>query len=96
MNHVFLVMEYFDSDLKKLLINSGKLAFSEEHVVTIMYNVLCALNMVHTSNIMHRDIKPANILVNETCRVRLCDFGLSRPVPDNLLIPTRENVTRDQ
>ena len=82
-------MEYFESDLKKLLIKSDELSFSEDHVITIMYNVLCALNMVHTSNIMHRDIKPANILIDEYCHVRLCDFGLARPVPDHLLIPTR-------
>lgn len=82
-------MEYFDSDLKKMLNKSDELAFTEDHVITIMYNILCALNMVHTSNIMHRDIKPANILIDEYCHVRLCDFGLARPVPDNLLIPTR-------
>ena len=63
-DHIFIVMEYFDSDLKKLLTTSDDLAFTEDHVITIMYNILCALNMVHTSNIMHRDIKPANILID--------------------------------
>ena len=64
MNHVFLVMECFDSDLKTLLAKSDQLQLKEDHVVIIIYNILCALNIVHTSNIMHRDIKPANILIN--------------------------------
>ena len=85
-------MDYFELDLKKLLVKSDTLAFTEDHVITIMYNILCALHMVHTSNVMHRDIKPANILVDDHCHVRLCDFGLARPMPDYLLIPNRENV----
>ena len=51
--------------------------FKEEHKLTIMYNMLCGLNFLHTANIMHRDIKPANILVNTNCSVKYCDFGLS-------------------
>jgi len=53
-------------------------------MVTILYNMLCALNFLHSANIMHRDIKPANLLVDADCRVKICDFGLSRsqPVPE--------------
>ena len=43
--------------------------------------MLCSLNFIHTANLMHRDIKPANLLVDADCKVKLCDFGLSRSVP---------------
>ena len=89
-------MENFDSDLKSLLGKSEQLAFNEGHVVTIMYNILCSINLIHTSNIMHRDIKPANILINENCHVRICDFGLSRPVPQNIHTPNRESISKVQ
>ena len=48
----------------------------------IVYNLLCATHFFHTAGLMHRDIKPANILIDEKCQVKLCDFGLSRTLPE--------------
>ena len=31
---------------------------------------------------MHRDIKPANLLLDDQCRVMVCDFGLARSLPE--------------
>ena len=59
--------------------------FTENHVITIIYNILCAINLVHKTGIMHRDIKPGNILVNKDCQVKLCDFGLARTIPQEVL-----------
>lgn len=87
MNYMFIVMESSDCDLKQLLNKIKDIEFDEGHIVTIMYNALCALNFIHSANVMHRDIKPANILINHDCEITLCDFGLSRTVPSNLLIP---------
>lgn len=86
-NYAFIVMEFVDSDLKQVCLTANNIEFSEEHVVTILYNLLCAINFIHSANVMHRDIKPGNILVDSNCHVKLCDFGLSRTVPGNLLIP---------
>jgi len=36
---------------------------------------------MHTANIIHRDIKPGNFLVNSSCSVKICDFGLARTMP---------------
>ena len=77
-NRLNIVLEYADSDLKKLLKSS--LSLDEIHVKTLMYNILWAMKYIHSAGILHRDIKPGNILVNEDCSIRLCDFGLARSV----------------
>ena len=62
------MIEYVDNDLKKALnsVSKGTL-FEEKHIITILYNSLCALKFVHSANIIHRDIKPANLLVDGFC-----------------------------
>ena len=60
---VFLVMDFVEYDLKKFM--STDMNYNEDHIVTIAYNLLCAVNFTQTANIMHRDIKPANILVDQ-------------------------------
>jgi len=75
-DEIFIVMEYFKFDLETLLTQS--INFSEDHVKKIIYNILSALNFIHSANILHRDLKPSNILLDENCNVRICDFGLSR------------------
>ena len=52
--------------------------FDESHVTIILYNLLCAVNLLHSCNIMHRDLKPSNILIDSNCNIKVCDFGLSR------------------
>ena len=47
-------------------------------MLTIMYNLLSAVNFIHSANIIHRDLKPANVLIDSNCQIKLCDFGLSR------------------
>lgn len=44
----------------------------------IAWQLLSALECLHTVGIVHRDVKPSNILIDRQCDVRLCDFGLAR------------------
>lgn len=77
-NEIYLVLELCDSDLKKLFRLTEYL--EESHIATIMFNTLCGLKYLHSAGIFHRDLKPANCLVLRDCMVKICDFGLARPV----------------
>lgn len=80
---LFLVMDFTSHDVKKMFNSKvgSNFSFTEDHCVTIVYNLLCAMNFMHTANIVHRDIKPSNILIDGQCGVKICDFGLSRTLP---------------
>jgi serine/threonine-protein kinase len=54
----------------------------EKFVGNILIDVAEALEHVHNSGYLHYDIKPENILVSRNGNVRLCDFDLSRPIPE--------------
>ena len=73
---LYVVLEYMEADLKKVI--KSKLILTELHIQVIAYNLLCALNYIHSAGIMHRDIKPSNILIDEDCHIKICDFGLAR------------------
>lgn len=73
---LYVVMDYAESDLKKIIKSSINLEML--HIQTIVYNLLCAVKFLHDSNVLHRDLKPANVLLNEDCTIKLCDYGLAR------------------
>jgi len=80
-NAIFIVMELESLDLNKLLMSKAFRSLTEEHVVIIMYNLLCILNQIHQTNVIHRDIKSSNILIYDKCNLKICDFGLARCIP---------------
>ena len=82
---LFLVMEHMENDIKKLLNYSSDIDLSEEHILMIIYNTLCAIKFLHSANVIHRDLKPANILIDSDCNVKICDFGLARSLADSAI-----------
>ena len=47
------------------------------HTHTLL-QILRGLKYVHSANVLHRDLKPSNLLLNASCDLKLCDFGLAR------------------
>jgi mitogen-activated protein kinase 1/3 len=74
-------MELGETDFKKLLCNAPMNQIDEEHILTILYNQLCAMSYMHSAGVIHRDIKSSNFLIDSTCQVKICDFGLARVLP---------------
>ena len=80
------MLEYVQYDLKKVIKdfnNNPDSEFEELNVKIILYNLLCAVNYIHSANVMHRDLKPANILLTNDSEIKICDFGLAKSVSDD-------------
>ncbi|CAG2166856.1 unnamed protein product [Oppiella nova] len=71
---VYIVQSLMDIDLHNLLKITR---LTNQHVCYFLYQMLRGLKYVH-SNVLHRDLKPSNKLVNSTCELKICDFGLAR------------------
>ena len=76
---IFLVLEFANIDLKKVLKNTKKF-LQMWQVKTMMYDVLKGLKFIHSASVLHRDIKPGNILIVDNSQIVICDFGLSRSI----------------
>jgi serine/threonine protein kinase len=76
---VFMVMEYYEFDLKVGISNFDGPLFQGE-LKGIMQQVLSATQYMHSKWYLHRDLKPSNILVHRSGRIALADFGLARCV----------------
>ncbi len=81
----YYVMEHVDgSDLASILsfyAEAGEL-MPVGDVLHIARSVASALDYAHKQGVIHRDVKPSNILVSETRRVMLGDFGLALDTQD--------------
>lgn len=53
-------------------------SFSEERARFYAAELLCALDCLHSFNIIYRDLKPENILLDYSGHIALCDFGLCK------------------
>ncbi|XP_031398414.1 serine/threonine-protein kinase RUNKEL [Punica granatum] len=79
--HLWLVLEYcVGGDLISLLRQDGQLP--EESVYELAYDIVKALQYIHSQGIIYCDLKPSNILLDENGRSKLCDFGLARKSAD--------------
>lgn len=75
-NDVYLVYELMDTDLHQIIRSSQPL--SDDHFQYFVYQVLRGLKYIHAASVLHRDLKPSNLLLNATCDLKICDFGLAR------------------
>ena len=90
-DNTFLLMDYIRGVcLDKLIMQKGKLKESECY--QIMGDILSALNFAHMNRVIHRDIKPSNIIIANTGKALLMDFGIAIMLGDKRLTATGTNI----
>jgi tetratricopeptide (TPR) repeat protein len=83
----FITMEFVEGcDLRKLLIERGKLA--PEEAVEIVRQVCLALDAAHGAGVIHRDLKPQNVMQDNQGRILVMDFGLARSLQSDGMTQT--------
>uniref|UniRef100_A0AC35TN64 Mitogen-activated protein kinase n=1 Tax=Rhabditophanes sp. KR3021 TaxID=114890 RepID=A0AC35TN64_9BILA len=94
MKDIYIVQSLMETDLYKLLRTQR---LSNDHICYFLYQILRGLKYIHSANVLHRDIKPSNVLLNTTCDLKICDFGLARvadPLHDHQGFLTEYVATR--
>ncbi|CAD8161227.1 unnamed protein product [Paramecium octaurelia] len=79
---VYMVMDLLEADLSQVIKSDSIL--NDDHMRLFIYQVLRGLKYLHSAGILHRDLKPRNLLLNRSCDVKICDFGLGRAIAENI------------
>ena len=87
---VFIVFEYMESDLLKLMKESAGQNFSEDEVRNLCFQVFQGLHYMHRQGYFHRDLKPSNLLVSKGV-IKIGDLGMVKEIDCSL--PCTDYVT---
>lgn len=84
----YIVMEFVEGITLKQYIQTHP-AIPIDTAVRIAIEIASALEAAHANGIVHCDIKPHNILLTETGKVKVTDFGIARAINSATVIDKR-------
>ena len=87
----FIVMEFIRGGSLERLIPPGGLEVTK--LLDMALSVTEAIGAAHKQGITHRDLKPSNIMLSETVRVKVVDFGLATLSAPEVREPGTEPTT---
>ena len=76
-SHYYLVLEFCPNGDLYEAIRLGRGPLETEHVRDFMFQLVDAVEYMHTKGVYHRDIKPENVLLTQSGSMKLGDFGLA-------------------
>jgi serine/threonine protein kinase/Tfp pilus assembly protein PilF len=71
----YIAMAHIEGESLRNVIKKGELSISES--VELAMQICDGLQKAHEAGIVHRDIKPGNIIIDNSGRARILDFGLA-------------------
>ena len=72
---IFLVMEYCPKGSLREKLYRNRIPFEES--LQLMLEIASTLRFIHEKGIIHHDIKPANLLISDTGKIKIADFGVA-------------------
>lgn len=79
---LFLVFEYVERTVLELLEHTPE-GLPLQILKEITYQMLLAIDFMHTQELIHRDVKPENLLISSNGLLKVCDFGFARTTLKN-------------
>jgi serine/threonine-protein kinase len=73
---LLMVMEYLEGETFEKLIGRGPMPVAR--AISLITQVLDALEYAHAAGVIHRDLKPANLMLSPSGDVKVMDFGIAR------------------
>lgn len=74
----YIVMELLEGEtLKQYMISKGG-KLSRREATNFSMQICRALEHAHSKHVVHRDIKPQNIVLTESGKIKVADFGIAR------------------
>ncbi|MEO8155492.1 MAG: serine/threonine-protein kinase, partial [Rhizobacter sp.] len=76
-NTAYIAMEYVEGRTLSQILGATPRP-PECDILTLMDQLLAALDCAHRHGVWHRDIKPANLIVTNAGQLKVTDFGIAR------------------
>lgn len=82
----YIVMELLEgTTLKQYMISKGG-KLSRREATNFSMQICRALEHAHSKHVVHRDIKPQNIVLTESGKIKVADFGIARAANNSTMI----------
>ena len=84
---IIMIMDYCEhGDLLSFVYQNGTPSLPQ--LRTILFQLVSALDYLHSRGLAHRDLKPENLLVDSNCDVKVADLGLAKENQKDAMMQT--------
>lgn len=84
---LFYVMEFVDGHTLETLLADTPDPWDPKTVLLVLFRLTSALHELHEAGIVHRDLKPGNVILTETLRPKIVDFGVAAAAGGDISMP---------